>query len=196
MKAVMPSVPPDILEWRRRTGAEQWDEMWEGVLHMAPSPNREHQDFEFELEAWLRRNWAEPNNCRVYHQINVAEPGTWPNNYRVPDLVLLTPARFDIDRNEYFEGGPEGVVEIRSPDDETYEKFDFYAKVNVLEVWVIDRDSRRPEIYRLKDGSYQRCEPDLDGWVRSGLCDAELRLAGDELEIRIVGKDESKATLP
>ncbi len=34
MKAVMASVPEHILEWRRRTGADQWDEMWEGVLHM------------------------------------------------------------------------------------------------------------------------------------------------------------------
>jgi hypothetical protein len=39
MKAVMANVPEHILEWRRRTGADQWDEMWEGVLHMAPSPN-------------------------------------------------------------------------------------------------------------------------------------------------------------
>src|ERR1044072_4845989 len=109
MKAVMATVPPDILEWRRRTGADQWDEMWEGVLHMAPSPNRDHQDFEGALEAWLRLNWAGPNGCRVYHQINVAQPGTWPKNYRVPDLVLLTPKRFHIDCNEYFEGGPDAV---------------------------------------------------------------------------------------
>ena len=39
MKAVMANVPEHILEWRRRTGADQWDEMWEGVLHMAPSPS-------------------------------------------------------------------------------------------------------------------------------------------------------------
>ena len=39
----------------------------------------------------------------------------WPNNYRIPDLVLLTPERFDIDCNEYFDGGPDAVVEIRSP---------------------------------------------------------------------------------
>ena len=50
MRAVMPEVPPDILAWRKRTGADMWDEMWEGVLHMAPMPNREHQDLEGAME--------------------------------------------------------------------------------------------------------------------------------------------------
>ena len=81
MKAVMANVPQHILEWRRRTGADQWDEMWEGVLHMAPSPNRDHQDLELTLAMWLRVNWAEPNGCRIYTRINVSEPGTWPDNY-------------------------------------------------------------------------------------------------------------------
>jgi Uma2 family endonuclease len=197
MKAVMSTVPEHILEWRRRTGADRWDEMWERVLHMAPSPNREHQDLEGELESWLRRYWAKPNGCRVYHQINVAESGTWPDNYRVPDLVLLTPARFHIDRNEYFEGGPDAVVEIRSPGDETYEKFDFYAKINVSEIWVIDRDSRRPVVYRLQDGEFVPSEPNQNGWISSAVANIELRLtADDSLEIRVAGNDETKATLP
>jgi hypothetical protein len=81
MKAVMANVPEHILEWRRRTGADRWDEMWDGVLHMAPSPNRDHQDFELALAMWLRLNWAEPKGCRVYHRINISEPGTWPDSF-------------------------------------------------------------------------------------------------------------------
>ena len=30
MKAVMSKVPPDILAWRKHTGADRWDEMWDG----------------------------------------------------------------------------------------------------------------------------------------------------------------------
>jgi Uma2 family endonuclease len=197
MKAVMANVPEHILEWRRRSGADQWDEMWEGVLHMAPSPNREHQDFEGALEAWLRRNWAEPKGCRVYHQINISEPGTWPNNYRIPDLVLLSPSRFEIDCNEYFDGGPDVVVEIRSPGDEAYEKLDFYAKVGVQEVWILDRDARRPEIFDLRGGEYQVCEPNSEGWLRSKVAGVEFRLtAEDKLEIRIVDNVSTSAKLP
>jgi Uma2 family endonuclease len=197
MKAVMSSVPAHILQWRHRTGADQWDEMWEGVLHMAPSPNREHQDFEFDLESWLRRHWAEPRGARVYHQINIAEPGTWPNNYRIPDLVLLTPQRFQIDCNEYFDGGPDAVVEIHSPGDEAYEKLDFYAEIGVREVWIIDRDSRRAEVYELVDGGYRLRPASEDGWIRSDVADLDMRTAVDgKLEIRVVGRDDTLGRLP
>jgi Uma2 family endonuclease len=197
MKAVMANVPEHILEWRRRTGADQWDEMWEGVLHMAPSPNRDHQDFEHELEAWLRKHWAEPNGCRVYHQINVSEPDTWPNNYRVPDLVLLTPARFEIDCNEYFDGGPDAVVEIHSSGDEAYDKLEFYAKLNVREVWIIDRDTKLPEILELISDGYRARELDTEGWSRSAVTGVEMRAATNEkLEIRIASRTETQARLP
>jgi Uma2 family endonuclease len=197
MKAVMSRVPVDILGWRRRTGADQWDEMWEGVLHMAASPNRDHQDLEGALEAWLRQHWAEPNGCRVYHQINIAEPGTWPNNYRIPDLVLLTPARFHIDRNEYFDGGPDVAVEIHSPDDEAYDKLEFYAKVGVLEVWIIDRDTKQPEVFGLVGSELVPREVGADGWLRSSVANVEFRATADEkLQIRIVGRNDTLAQLP
>jgi hypothetical protein len=115
MRAVMSCVPPDILAWRKRTGADRWDEMWEGELHMVPMPNRERQDLEWAMETYLRLRWARPRKAKVYHNINLAAPGGWPNNYRIPDLVLLSPERFGIDRNEYFEGAPAAVVEICSP---------------------------------------------------------------------------------
>lgn len=57
MRAVMPEVSPAILAWRKRTGADRWDEMWEGVLHMAPLPNREHQDLEGAMETYLRLHY-------------------------------------------------------------------------------------------------------------------------------------------
>ncbi|HEY4234657.1 MAG TPA: Uma2 family endonuclease [Lacipirellulaceae bacterium] len=197
MKAVMSVVPEHILKWRRRVGIDRYDEMWEGVLHMAPSPNREHQDFEGELEFWLRLHWAMPNGCRVYHEINVAEAGMWPDNYRIPDLVLLTPARFDIDRNEYFNGGPDVVVEIRSPDDESYEKFAFYSKVGVCEVWVLDRDTRQPEIFELTGDGYESLRPAGDGWVRSQVVGCEMRTAADgRLEIRLVDRTDTLARIP
>jgi Uma2 family endonuclease len=197
MKAVFASVPERILEWRHQTGADRWDEMWEGVLHMAPSPNRDHQTFEYQLLRWLDDHWAEPNGCQVYHQRNVAEAGSWPDNYRVPDLVLVTPGRFNIDQNEYFDGGPDVVVEISSPDDESHEKLDFYFKVGVSEVWIIERDSKRPEVYvRTSDGRYQSRKPG-EGWLRSDVAGAEFRAAqGGKLEIRLVARPAAVSRLP
>ena len=167
MKAVIPEIQPQFLERRKQTGLNIWDEMWEGVLHMPPSPNRFHQDFQWELENWIRIFWSRPLGNKVYHEINVASPGGWPNNYRIPDLVLLTPDCFDIDRIEYFEGPPTVVVEIRSPGDETMEKLPFYAQIGVPEVWLIDRDTKIPTIYCLHSGEYKEESAKQDGWLIS-----------------------------
>jgi len=141
--------------------------MWEGVLHVPPMPNRFQQDLEGSFETYLRFFWAPHSKAKVYHQINLASIGGWPNNYRIPDLVLLKPERFAIDRNEYFEGAPTVVVEIRSPSDESYEKLPFYAQLGVPEVWIIDRDSGEPEIHVLKGKGYRKKRTGTEGWVSS-----------------------------
>lgn len=199
VKAVMADVPEWVLAQRRRTGADIWDEMWEGVLHMPPMPTRKHQEFEGELETWLRMNWARPNGNKVYHQINVASVGGWPSNYRIPDLVLLTPAEFHIDHDEYFEGAPLVVVEIRSPRDESHEKLDFYARLGVPEVWIIDRDARSPEVHRLQQdtGEYQVVAHDSDGWVHSAATGIMMKATDDPfLAIMVIGDEETFAELP
>jgi Uma2 family endonuclease len=193
----MATIPPEILGWRKRTGADRWDEMWEGVLHMPPAPNREHQDFEWNLEFYLRLHWARPRRARVYHQINVAAPGGWPTNYRSPDLVLLTPERFGIDRNEYFEGAPDVVVEIHSPGDEAYDKLPFYAELGVPEVWIVDRDSKVPHLYRLQGRGYARQVAAENGWVLSAVTGLELRAGqAGKLAIRLAGDETTQAELP
>jgi Uma2 family endonuclease len=112
-------------------------------------------------------------------------------------LVLLTPARFHIDRNEYFDGGPDAVVEIHSPGDEAYDKLDFYAKLNVREVWIIDRDTRLPEMLELVGDEYRARQRDPEGWSRSAVAGVEMRPAANEkLEIRMAGRMDTQARLP
>ncbi len=198
MKAVMPVLLPDVAAFRRRTGADRWDEVWDGVLHMPPMPNRFHQDLQWSLETYLRQVWAPGSRWKVYHEINVAPPGEdWSKNFRVPDLVLLSPEHFAIDLNEYFEGGPDVVVEIRSPGDETYEKFDFYARLRVSEVWVIDRDTCAPEVHVLRGKRYARRRAGAGGWVRSPATDIELAAGPPgKLAIRVKGNAASRRDLP
>jgi Uma2 family endonuclease len=164
---------------------------------MPPLPNREQQDIEWELEAWLRAYWAEPSGNRVYHQINVASVGGWSDDYRIPDLVLLTPDRFHIDNNEYFEGAPTVVVEVRSPGDEAYEKLDFYADLGVPEAWIIDRDAKTPVVYLLRDGRYAELAPAADGWLRSPATGVRLRVeAGPRLGIQMADDAATHRLLP
>jgi Uma2 family endonuclease len=197
MKAVMSEVPADILAWRKRTGADRWDEVWEGVRHMPPMPNREHHDLAWAMETYLRWRWARPRKAKVYHNVNVASPGGWPHDYRIPALILVSPERFGIDHDEYFEGAPDVVVEIRSPGDETYEKLECYAHLGVLEVWVIDRDRKGSKIYILQAGRYEGRGVDADGWVRSSLTSLELRTdTPGKLTMRLAGEEASRADLP
>ena len=79
--------------------------------------------------------------------INVFESD---KNYRIPDLTFVAAGREDILHEDGVGGeGPDAVIEIRSPHDETYDKLSFYASLGVREVIVIDRDTKRPELYRL-----------------------------------------------
>jgi Uma2 family endonuclease len=197
MKAVMPVAPDHFLEQRRLRGADQWDEMWNGVLHMPPAPNLRHQDFEGQLEMWLRWNWAAPFGNRVYHQINVASIGGWPNDYRIPDVILMTPDCFDIDRDTHVEGAPTVAVEIHSPGDEAYEKLDFYADLGMRETWIVHRDTRRIELYRLTNGEYVPVTADADGWLPSTATGLHLRQTDDQrLAMRVAGKPDTEARLP
>jgi Uma2 family endonuclease len=198
MKAVMANMPEHLLSERKRTGADRWDEMWDGVLHMPAMPNREHQDFKSDLRSWIKWHWARPLGNRVHEEVNLASIGGWPRDYRIPDLLLLTPDRFHIDKNEYFEGAPTAVVEIRSPFDESYEKLPFYAGLGVPEVWIIDRDSRTPEIHALRAKSYRRRSPNAEGWLESRATGIELRseAADNLLAIRLAGDEAALAPLP
>jgi Uma2 family endonuclease len=197
MRAIMPVLLPDVAALRRRNGSDQWDEMWDGILHMPPLPNTRQQDLESQLETYVRQVWTPRTRWKAYHQINVSLPGGWPNDYRIPDLVMLSPARFAIDKIEYFEGAPDVVIEIRSPDDETYEKFGFYAKLVVPEVWVIDRDTREPEVYLLRGKRYRKQRSAQGGWIRSPATGIELSLsASGKLAVRIKGDQSSNRELP
>jgi Uma2 family endonuclease len=145
----------------------------------------------------LRLHWARPTQSKVYHQINVASLGGWPHDYRIPDLVLLRPERFAIDRNEYFEGAPSVVVEIRSPGDETDEKMPFYRDLGVPEVWIVDRDTKQVEVHVLKRKRYKPQPAGPGGWVRSPATGVELKtVKPNKLAARVAGDESTHADLP
>lgn len=191
MKAVIEQVPEHLLLERKRSGADRWDEMWEGVLHMAAAPNKRHSRIQVQLHNWLDMHWARPAGNQVDLLINVASVGGWPHDYRIPDIVLLTPDRFAIDCEDYYEGAPTVVVEIRSPGDETWEKLPFYAGIGVPEVWIIDRDTRSPQIFQLSQGTYEERPRAEAGWIDSPVTGVRFRREPDNRLAVQLGADES-----
>jgi Uma2 family endonuclease len=107
----------------------------------------------------------------------------WIQNHRCPDGAVIlnqNPGRWVGENEAAFLGGPDLILEVRSPDDDTYLKLPFYAERRVHEVLVVDQESGRPELWRLEDGEFRRqAEP-----LRSNVTGLEYRLGPEGLEIQ------------
>ncbi len=168
MKAVMLEVSPEQLARRRLIGVDRWDEMWEGVLHMAPAPNDEHQRMLDELIIFLVPLLKGAGRGTLRSGINVFDEASPRESYRMPDATFVALGRESIRAKDGIRGaGPDAVVEIRSPGDESYEKLPFFASLGVREVIVIDRDTKQPEVLQLKGQQYVAVPADRDGWLAS-----------------------------
>ncbi len=200
MKAVILDMPAHWLAERKRSGAERFDEMWEGVLHMSPSPNDYHQDIVLDLASFLKRHWAKRVRGQVKQELNLVHPDDevdWVHNYRIPDISLLSADRIAFNKHTYIVGPPLVCVEIRSPYDESYDKLDLYAMLGVPEVWIIDRDTKQPEVFVLTDVAYVLAEPNAGGWIESSAIPAELSATPfKKLAIRLNRDDATRAEIP
>jgi hypothetical protein len=179
MRAIVAEMPAQWLAERKKCGADQWDEMWDGVLHIPPVANRERLELQFGLVTYLLEQWARPRGYQVHHLVNLTTPddeANWLNNFRISDFIILTPDRFEFDKCDYVSGPPLVVGQIRSPGDESYQKLDFYRELGVPEVWIITRDSKEIDLYVLQaDGTYAEHSSGPDAWVRSPATGVELR---------------------
>jgi Uma2 family endonuclease len=149
MRAVMLEVPEALLEQRRRSGADRWDEVWEGVLHMVPPPSDQHQAFGTYLLLALgpiaSAAGLEPRYEGGYFRAT--------DDYRLPDLLFARREHFT---HRGLEGPADLVVEILSPGDESRDKLAFYAAMSVKELLLVDPVTREFELLGLAaDGSYE-----------------------------------------
>lgn len=197
MRAVLLEVDPAALEARRRVGLDRWDEMWEGVLHMAPAPYSEHQRILEDLIVFLKPLLARTGRGVLRAGINVFNEASTEPDYRIPDLTFVARGRESlIAKDGVRGGGPDAVIEIRSPADETYEKLAFFATLGVLEVIVIERDSKRTEVFRLQQGAYSRDIADATGGLTSRTMNVSFAVAEGSPPRLVVGdaSDQNSST--
>ncbi len=194
MKVVMPVAIPELLRFRERTGADRFDEMWQGVLHMTPSPSFQHQlqasrIFNFLIEAWCPRSGGS-----AVMQVNVSTPERWDQDYRIPDVSVMGPDR--LPPGEVMFVQPHVVFEIRSPGDETYEKLPFYAAVGVEAVVVVERDTKATQVFAPSGGDFVLLPPGVDGWTVIRPIGVDLRTEstadGPTLRLRLHGHPETE----
>lgn len=124
-----------FLAERRKLGLDLFDEMWEGELHMVPAPSFNHQDIGTQLIAALVPIVATVG-LKALYETGLYDPDVAGHeSFRVPDVTVFEP-RLVAARG--IEGPASLVVEIRSPNDETFDKFPYYERLAVGEVLVID----------------------------------------------------------
>lgn len=177
-------LPSDLLARLRPGGPEPRDEVWGGELHMVPPPHSEHGRLELKLGAFFDLHWEQPGLGLVCLEAGVKRPGTQqvevlgrrlPSDYRTPDLSLVLPGRFERLVDGWIVGGPDVVIEVESPGDESRAKLPFYLEVGVREVVLIDRDERRVQLLRATPSGWTTVPATADGWLRSQLLRTELR---------------------
>jgi hypothetical protein len=137
----------DALKERRRiSGLDRLDEVWGGVLHMVPAPSYEHARLTQQLAIALDGPAREAGLEAAMGEFNL---GDSIDDFRVPDGGLHRP-------------GAEGVwlhtaalvVEIISPEDETWQKLPFYAAHEVDEVLILDPAGHAVHWLGLSNGEY------------------------------------------
>jgi len=132
MRTLLSDPPPpeieQLLAERARLGLDRRDEIWDGVLHMAPAALRRHADLQAQVIAILHGP-ARASGLRAAGEFNLGHKG----DYRIPDAALLEPGP-----DQLYVPSAALVAEILSPDDETPEKIPFYAAHHVDELLIVD----------------------------------------------------------
>ncbi len=139
--------PPELqalIDRRRLLGLDGHDEVWDGVYHVAPHAHTHHGVVADEIKGRIfsqaKRAGLVPGDS-----FNVGQP----HDFRVPD-------------GGYHRAMPDGVyastaallLEVLSPDDETFAKFGFYAEHGVEELIVADPAARTVRCWHLTEGEY------------------------------------------
>ncbi len=139
---------------RKASGADRWDEVWDGVYMVMPLPNDEHQEIVSGVVFVFETVIGRPRLGKVRPGVNVSDrDGDWKHNFRGPDVVVFLQGTTAINRDTYWLGGPDFAVEVVSKGDRSRKKLDFYASVNVRELLLVDRFPWNLELYRLVEGT-------------------------------------------
>lgn len=134
---------------RAASGADKWDEVWEGTYVMATLPNDEHQEIVGLLITVFGQVIQLPGLGRVRPGVNVSDRVDWKYNFRCPDVVVYLNETNAQNYDAFWLGGPDFGVEVVSPGDPTREKLPFYAKVGTRELLIVDRYPWQLELLRL-----------------------------------------------
>jgi Uma2 family endonuclease len=180
MLVAEPHLEEQLRLQRKESGADRFDEVWEGVYFVSPIPNVEHQLLVGRLCAIFQVVVDAVGGGMAFPGVNVSdrEEG-WTHNYRGPDAAVVLKGNPAKNCGTHWCGGPDLLVEIVSPDDRSREKLAFYSQVGVRELLIVDREPWELELYRLEAGelrSVGRSSPEGSTQLQSVVLPLNFRL--------------------
>jgi Uma2 family endonuclease len=138
-----------MIRRRRRLGLDHKDEVWDGVYVIMPDPTVLHQQIVTRLSSILLTVIDDAGRGRAFGGTNVSDRSRgWKKNFRVPDVVVVLSDGRAVDCDTHWMGGPDFLIEVQSPGDETDAKIPFYSQIGVRELLIIDRDTRQLRLLR------------------------------------------------
>lgn len=137
-----------LIKRRHALGLDLFDEIWEGTYHMAPAPRPRHGYLASELTRVLHP-YAEAAGLLETGPFNLGGP----DDFRVPDYGYH---RGLPDLDAVYLPTAAVVVEVVSPDDETYAKMPFYAAHHVDEMIIVEPTERRVQLLALSESRYEQ----------------------------------------
>jgi Uma2 family endonuclease len=148
---VLGTWPPELeamIERRRALGHDRYDEVWEGEYHVAPAPHPWHGVLDQRVAVVFQAS-VEAAGLVMSGPCNLGAPG----DYRVPDRAVhrAVPATTWVPTAVL-------VIEVVSPDDESWAKLAFYAARGVEEVVIVDPATRSVRWLALRDDRYEPVE--------------------------------------
>jgi Uma2 family endonuclease len=144
--------PLTIEDYRQIPEGPPYFQLIEGDLIMSPSPDRFHQDVLGNLH-FILRNYLEKHPVGSVHLAPSDVQLTEVNVYQ-PDLYYVSKARQRVLTVQGAAGSPSLVVEILSAKTAKLDrgvKRTVYARSGVEEMWIVDRETKRVEVYRFSE---------------------------------------------
>lgn len=146
-----PQLQRELIAHRALTGADRYDEVWEGVTMMSPMANNQHQWLATKL-SFIFDTQLSDERASVFAGCNISDRiEGWQENYRCPDVAVFLADGSAKDCGTHWFGGPNLAVEITSSGDRTREKIEFYERVGIAEFLIVDRHPWQLEMFVLDD---------------------------------------------
>ena len=136
------------LERRHALGQDRFDEIWEGTYHVAPMahPWRGYVDSQI---GELLAPYARAAHLCGTSAFNIGQP----DDFRVPDRGYHRSLP-----SQVYVPSAAVVVEVAFPGDETWEKFDFYARCGVDEICTAEPFDQRLRWWILVGPTYEETD--------------------------------------